>query len=513
MTEETTVASGFSRIRSVEPALARLPFVWALGYVVLFGSAFSTIAWSLGDTYSHLARPALASWTQAVTDAFTSGREYRPLFDLAIKAAYETAGTWLPFYQALVMLLFAALLVLVAWLCRAAGWRRALAACVAISCVSALHTSRILFGFWPLNHYAGVMVCVLLAIALALRPLPRGADPVRSAKGDRGADPVRSAKGDRGTDLVRSVRGDWLFGALALIAMLGLELGALIVPLSIVLWWLGAPGIGRRGVLSVIAAAVVYLIVRLTFAEYSGESLYADTGFVFQTVDAASLRARFGDAPWLLWIYNAGSTFLTIVASEPREGVFSFVESLLAHDMESWRWFHVGVSALTTVVIAGGLIRGWPWHERDRLLVVAGCALLVFGSALGFLYTRDRIGLAGGIGYALLLYVACASWLAFAEATASKLAAKAVTVVIALVAAAWVIRSGETFFQLRDLAWDYRTEWTERFEELGARQEQTALLQQLRAAALAKTPADPRRDPAWTYFLFERRFRRADSTP
>ena len=501
MTEETTVASGFSRIRSVEPALARLPFGWALGYVVLFGSAFSTIAWSLGDTYSHLARPALASWTQAVTDAFTSGREYRPLFDLAIKAAYETAGTWLPFYQALVMLLFAALLVLVAWLCRAAGWRRALAACVAISCVSALHTSRILFGFWPLNHYAGVMVCVLLAIALALRPLPRGADP------------VRSAKGDRGTDLVRSVRGDWLFGALALVAMLGLELGALIVPLSIVLWWLGAPGIGRRGVLSVIAAAVVYLIVRLTFAEYSGESLYADTGFVFQTVDAASLRARFGDAPWLLWIYNAGSTFLTIVASEPREGVFSFVESLLAHDMESWRWFHVGVSALTTVVIAGGLIRGWPWHERDRLLVVAGCALLVFGSALGFLYTRDRIGLAGGIGYALLLYVACASWLAFAEATASKLAAKAVTVVIALVAAAWVIRSGETFFQLRDLAWDYRTEWTERFEELGARQEQTALLQQLRAAALAKTPADPRRDPAWTYFLFERRFRRADSTP
>ena len=235
--------------------------------------------------------------------------------------------------------------------------------------------------------------------------------------------------------------------------------------------------------------------------------MYADTGFIFQTVDAASLRARFGSSPWVLWIYNAGSTLLTIVASEPREGVFSFVESLLAHDMESWRWFHVGLSALTTLVIAGGLVRGWPWQKRDRLLVVAGCALLVFGSALGFLYTRDRIGLAGGIGYALLLYVACASWL-------EKPRPSIVTAVIAVVAAAWVIRSGETFFQLRDLAWDYRTEWTERFEELGARQEQTALLYQLRAAALAKTPADPRRDPAWTYFLFERRFRRAgDATP
>ena len=277
------------------------------------------------------------------------------------------------------------------------------------------------FGFWPLNHYAAVMVCVLGTIALTLAP---------------------------------TKRHDWLFGPLALVAMLGLELGALIVPLAIVLWWFGAPGIGRRGVLSVVAATTVYLVIRLTFAEYSGESLYADTGFIFQTVDAASLRTRFGDSPWVLWIYNVGSTFLTIVASEPREGVFSFVESLLADDMESWRWFHVGVSTLTTLVIVGGLIRGWPWQQRDRLLVVAGCTLLVFGSALGFLYTRDRIGLAGGIGYALLLYVACASWLEFPgtpegapyEHSGGRWRRTTVTAVIALVVTAWVIRSGETFF-------------------------------------------------------------------
>lgn len=471
MTSKTSMVSGFSRTRSVERT-GRAPYVWAIGYVALFGASFSTIAWSLGDTYSHLARPALASWPQAIADAFTSGREYRPLFDLAIKASYETAGTWLPFYHALVLLLFAALLILVVWLCRPLDARRAIAACVAVSCVSALHTSRILFGFWPLNHYAFVMVLLLVALALALRPV---------------------------------ATADWLLGPLALVAMLGLELGALIVPLTLVMWWFRAPGIGRRGVLSVLAGAAVYMLIRLTFAEYSGESLYADTGFVFQTVDAASLRDRFGDSPWLLWIYNVGSTFLTIVASEPREGVFSFVESLLARDMESWRWFHVGLSALTTLVIAGGLWRGWPWNERDRLLVVAGCALLLFGSALGFLYTRDRIGLAGGIGYALLLYVAVASWLAPSIVNWQR---RAVTGVIALVAAAWVVRSAETFFQLRDLAWDYRTEWTERFEELGARQEQTALLQQLRTAALAEAPADPRHDPAWTYFLFERRFRR-----
>jgi hypothetical protein len=478
-------------------ALARAPFIWAVGYVVLFGAAFSTIAWSLGDTYLHLARPALASWPQAVADAFTSGREYRPLFDLAIKVSYEGAGTWLPFYQALVLLLFASLLIVIVLTCRPVGPRRAFAACLAVSCVAALHTSRILFGFWPLNHYAAVMVCIVLVIALALHPAMR--------------------------------RFDWLFGLLTLVAMLGLELGVLIVPLAVVLWWFTAPGLGRRGVVCVLAAAAVYLALRLTFAEYSGESLYADTGFIFQTVSAADLRERFGNSPWPLWIYNVGSTFLTIVASEPREGVFSFVESLLAHDMETWRWFHVGLSAATTVVMAGGLVRGWPWTGRDRLLVAAGSVLLVSGSALGFLYTRDRIGLAGGIGYALLLYVACASWLERAGATdpvgnhggAISSAPTPgdgwrhvlVNGVVALVAAGWVIRSGETFFQLRDLAWDYHTEWTERFEELGAGQQQTALLQQLRAAALAKTPPDPRHDPAWTYFLFERRFRRAALEP
>jgi hypothetical protein len=479
-------------------ALARTPFVWAAGYVALFGAAFSTISWSLGDTYLHLARPALASWPQAVADAFTSGREYRPLFDLAIKVSYEAAGTWLPFYQALVLLLFASLLILVVLTCRPVGPHRASAACLAVSCIAGLHTSRILFGFWPLNHYAAVMVCIVLVIALALHPAAR--------------------------------RFDWLFGLLTLAAMLALELGALIVPLSVVLWWFAAPGLGRRGVVCVLAAAAVYLAIRLTFAEYSGESLYADTGFIFQTVNAADLRERFGNSPWLLWTYNAGSTFLTIVASEPREGVFSFVESLLAHDMESWRWFHVGLSAATTIVIAGGLVRGWPWTGRDRLLVVAGGALLVSGSALGFLYTRDRIGLAGGIGYALLLYVACASWLERPAGVtgrrrepsgATSPAARPddgwrhviVKTVVALVAAGWVIRSAETFFQLRDLAWDYHTEWSERFEELGARQERTALLQQLRAAALAKTPPDPRHDPAWTYFLFERRFRRSALSP
>ena len=458
-----------------ESSQSRAPFLWVLAYVVFFGIVFFKISWALGDTYSHLAGPALSSWREAFVDAFTArGREYRPFFTLGIKAAYEAVGTWLPFYQSLVLLLFGALLALVVWLCRPVGRSRARAACVAVSCICGLHTSRILFGFWPLNHYAAVMVTMLVAIGLALHP--------------------------------RTRPHDWVFGLLMLVATLSLEFGILIVPVLTVLWWFGAPGISWRGVTAMVAAVAVYATIRFTFGDHSGElTLWADTGFGFQNLDANTLRARFGDAPLVLWIYNVVGTMLTVLFSEPRDGVYSFTESLLARDMETWQWFQVGSSALTTLVIAAGLLRGWPWKERDRLLVVAGCALLVFGSALSFVYSRDRLGLAGGIGYALLLYVAVGSWL---DRPGSGRGRQVVTGVVTLVAALWVVRSAETWFQLRDTAWDYHVEWTDRFVELGGAQNSTDLMRELRTTALSKTPADVRFDPPWTYFLFERRFHR-----
>jgi hypothetical protein len=80
---------------------------------------------------------------------------------------------------------------------------------------------------------------------------------------------------------------------------------------------------------------------------------------------------------------------------------------------------------------------------------------------------------------------------------------------LAVLAAAWVVRSGETLFQLRDTAWDYHLEWTARFEEKGgSTEERTDLFMTLQQEALRRTPADPRVDPAWTYTLFERRFAR-----
>ncbi len=243
-----------------------------------------------------------------------------------------------------------------------------------------------------------------------------------------------------------------------------------------------------------------------------------ENGFGFSMLAPERVRAEFGDPPVLLWIYNIVSTFLTVVISEPRDGVFSFVESLLARDMESWRWFHVGLSALTSATIVVGLMLqrsayGLPAEAlaeagRDRLLVVLGLALMVFGSGLGFLYTRDRIALSAGVGYALLLYVAVVSLME--RMPADGWTRRLVSGALVVLAAAWVVRSGETFLQLRDTAWDYHLEWTTRFAEKGgATEDRTELFTALQKEALSQTPADPRLDPAWTYVLFERRFARS----
>jgi hypothetical protein len=482
-----------------------VPRAWAIGYVAVFGVFLLSISWSFGDTVALMQKAARLTWRESVVDAFTRGLEYRPLFNLAIKLSYETVGAQIWFYRALVLIQFALVLGFVVWLCRPLGARRAIAACIAISCLCGLHSTRILFGFWPLNHYGWVLVLLLGAIALAFRPVTRSID--------------------------------WVLGLVTLAALFALELGLLIVPILVVLWLARAPGLSARAVVSVLIAAGLYLTIRLTFtSELAVNTSVNGNGFGFSMLNAEGVRSAFGDPPWLLWIYDVMATGLTVVLSEPRDGVYSFVESLLAHDMESWRWFHVGLSTLTSAVIVVGLVlrssrgvrlqpdagqsRGFRLLDlrsfsgggqaevgRDRLLIVVGLTLMLFGSGLGFLYTRDRIALSVGVGYALLLYVALAGLMERMPAAGwrRRLAAGGLVVL----AAAWVVRSGETLLQLRDTAWDYHLEWTTRLDEKSGATERTDLFKTLHDDSLRTTPADPRLDPAWTYTLFERRFTRS----
>ena len=266
-------------------------------------------------------------------------------------------------------------------------------------------------------------------------------------------------------------------------------------------------GVSLRGVLSAAAGVAMYLVIRLGLGTVGGSlGIYTSSGLGFSDVNPETLRNIFEHAPWLFWSYNIVATFLTVLVSEPRAGVYRFVASLLRGDTAPWQWLQVGSSLLTTAVTIVVLAVSRPTSTRDRLLLVAGATLIVLGSGLGFLYTRDRIALSAGVGYGMLLYVALARSLEDGLPRA-EWKRRLAYVAVGVIGVAWLVRSAETYFQLRDSAWDLHLEWTDRYAELGGpEQPQMEFLRSMRSAAVNSTPADPRRDPAWTYTLFERRF-------
>jgi hypothetical protein len=460
--------------------LSPLPLVWALVCVAAYGVALFSIPWPYVDAYNNLNEASRWTWRQYFPYAFGAGTEYRPLLVIMMKVAYEIVGLRLWVYQALVLLQFAAVLGLVIWLFRPRGTARGVAAAIALACLAGLHPTRILFAFLPLNAHSAALVFVLAAVALAFEPRTRAFD--------------------------------WVFFPLMIVGALVLESTLLIVPLLIVLWWRGAPGVSARGVAAMAAGVIVYAAVRITFGTIQSESIYTGSGLGFAAADPETLRSTFEHAPWLYWTYNVVATLLTVAASEPRAGVYAFVANVLHSETPWWQWWHVGSSVLTTIVIATVLIRRRIELPRDRLLLACGLVLIVCGSALGFLYTRDRIALSAGVGYCLLLYVALAAMLEHVRASAWR--HTLVLGIVGVVGVGWIVRSAEAYFQLRDIAWDFHLEWTTRYADLGGpAQPQGPLITSMRSMALSHTPADPGFDPAWTYTLFERRYAPHGSAP
>jgi len=443
---------------------------WLIALVATFAVGFHGVAWSFVDLYEVLWNITSRSWRETVAWAFSGGTEYRPVMALLIKAVYGVVGPTLWVYKTLVLAQFAVILYLLVRVMAPSGRGAVPAAGAALCCVAGLHTSRHLMSFWPMNSHSLVLAAVLWSAVICLSPWRRW--------------------------------HDWALSALTVGALLVIELGLLIPPMVLALWIARAPGVSKRGLLLTISGFVVYAAVRTTLSPQGTIPLvYTETGLGFTSeVSTERLTEIFARAPVLFWTYNVSATALSVLFSEPRAGRFVFIESLLQGRTPPWLWWHVGVSTLTTVVIVMGLA-GWRRAaERDRQAMVVGMVLFL-GSVLGFLYTRDRIGMAPGAGYALLLYAGLRHVWREGIFRSRGLAAA----VLALVLCGWLVRDGEAVLRMRDTAWSSHLEWTERFEDLGGfAKPQTALLDRLRAEAIAQQPGDPRNDPAWTYLLFER---------
>jgi hypothetical protein len=433
---------------------------------------------------ANLTNAEIETWAATFSRAFRPAVEFRPLLLIWIKLALEAFGasTWA--YQALILLQYAASMGLLLWLFRPLDRKRGIAAALAITCFVGLHSSRAMFIAIPVNASSAGVILLLLATLLA----------------------IDSSK----------PRLDWLFLPLTACALLLLESGVVLVPLVFVLRLMKAPGVTWRGVALTVATAVAYIAIRRAGGSGGLPGIYTDTGLGFGTASIQELQDTFQNAVWMLWLYNSIATLFTVLFSEPRQGVFSFVRMLLEGGGRPWMWQHVLSSTLMTAAIAATLMFVRPFAARDRLLIAVGFVLLLVGSGLGFLYTRDRIALTAGLGYVVLVYVAIAQ---LVERTAPVSAtwgrhpaprwpdvtrSYAVTALVAGLGVLWTCRALETHFHLRDAAWEAHMEWKNQYSDKPAGTP-GSVVEQLRGVALQPTP-DPRAEAEWTHLYFERKF-------
>ena len=455
-------------LRPTSPALC-ITWVWAgllfVGVVV----QFSYRVWEFLDTPYEIYLAKSLDFIGIVIHGFTADVEYRPLFRVGIDLLYGIAGANLTVFKATTVIQFAGILWCLVALFRVRTGYQALAACLALSCFVGLHTSSILFSFFPISHHSLTLLGLLATAVLCM-----------------------------------SARRAWYpacYFAGCVMLPFTIEMGLLLPPMLVSLWWAGAPGVQRRDVAWGLGGATLYVVVRTTFSSAGAAPplIYVESGLGFGQIDAYGFSNAFGQAPYLFWVYNVMVNFMTVLFSEPRGGTFEFIHSLIEGNTPPWRWIHLATSLVTTSVGIVVLTRR-RLEGHHRYLLVLGSILILSSSLLGFLYARDRVVLVAGAGYSVLVFL-MASLLV--ESGKRQRAGSVALVVVLL--AGWTWRSAESMLVVRDRAFGAYSDWMLRHDdERRSSVPDPSLLATLRAAATASPPPDPRCAPEWTRRYFER---------
>ena len=450
-------------------SVLRTPWVWAGLLFIGMVAQFSYQPWAFVDAPYELYLAKTLDFKGTVINGLTADVEYRPLFRVGVDLIYGIVGANLTVFKAIIVVQFAGVLWCLVALFRVSTGYQALAACLALSCFVGLHTSSILFSFYPLGHHS-IALLGLLATAV----------------------------------LCMSAHRSWYpacYFAGCLVLPFTIELGLLLPPMLVSLWWAGAPGVQRRDVAWGLGGVALYVIVRTTFSSAGVDVpwIYTESGLGFGQIDPEGFSDTFGRMPYLFWLYNVMANLMTVLFSEPREGTFEFIHSLIGGNTPPWRWIHLATSLGTTsagiVLLTRRRLEG-----RQRQLLVLGCTLLLSNSLLGFLYARDRVSLAAGAGYAVLVFLMASSLV-----ESGRYRRTGAVGLLVLLLAGWTWRSAESMLRVRDHAFESYSDWILRHDpERPRRVPDPTLLRRLYVASIASPPPDPRCAPEWTRRYYQR---------
>jgi hypothetical protein len=428
---------------------------------------------SLNEMLDAQASPSIAT---SFGNAIGTTSYLRPLRIAQIKALFDLAQG--RYYHLVYRGCHALLIVLLIWLfVRALPIESPLdaaAAAAALTVLTGLHT---FLGFlreaFPINHFLEIAVLVLVALNLTLS------------------------------------RGGWWIDVLAGItfafAALTLESGVLIWVVIATAWIVGLRGVSARGLVLVTALLAGYFVLRFWYLDTGLPSLTERTsGYFLERLEPSELQQRFGDRRLVFYAYNVLASVLSVLFSEPRDGLFVATRAWRGGDVHPHAYLTVLSSlAMTMVMVCGAFVwlrRRTPLSRSGRLAIVAVVVILA-NAALSFSYTKDDIIAVAGVFYAIAAFTAIRATLEYGQG--GVLRGLAVSAVMLMLASAWAMRSSGVHHVTNEHAFRTRNDWAElplRWQQEGRwpkDPQPLALIERLRNEALEAEVPNPGMVPEW----------------
>jgi hypothetical protein len=408
---------------------------------------------------------------QTFVKRFFATNYFRPLFFVQWKLQFDLSnGQYLLAFRGVQVLYLLAIVLLWTRLVRVTSRARFAACSMALVVLLGLHTIINGLREGPLTAQLGS----ILAMTLAFGERP-------------------------------SARRDAAAVALLVYTLFSVELGLLVWVIYVAGYLVGCRGVSLRGVLAATGVVAAYFVLRFAILDPAADDLFT------RRIDGGAVGGR----PVLVYARNVAASILTVLFSEPRNGVWEIVRRA-PDGLPPWLWINVVTSTLTTLLLGwfvAGRLRAWrerAFTREDRFVLVFA-AVLGANAALGFAYTKDVMMSPAGLLYALAAAVAFEA--AIVRLPRAYLPVRALTAAALLVVSlGWTLRTVGLTYVLRETAFVRRNEWAlgmERFiehEQLPDDPRAAALVHRLRHDALAAHTPNPWLAQPWAERYFDRVF-------
>ena len=449
-------------------------YVYGLAVALALGHFLLGLPIQVSDSFGNMLKLS-ASWWDLIWGEFTQRAYLRPFLWAGLKAVYDlSGGDYTVWYRGTHVVQVMALVLLYLTIVRPRTWRDASLVPLGLAVLVGLHTfvGTVREAF-PINTHMTVLILSFASAAVALS----------------------------------SYRwwNDALAALLFICAALTVETGLLVWVIFIGAALVGARGVSRGGLATLILLLGGYFYLRFAVFDVGAPNLLErSSGFGFGIIERDQLMARFGDNPLPFYAYNVITSAVSVLFSEPTGGVFSATRALLDGNMRPVVFVNLISSVGIVAVLATYIGKRRLWARRtfdyDDRLVLLFLMVLAANAVISYPYTKDVIMSPAGAFLAIAAVAAARGVSASWQGRLTPVARVAVAICVVVVSSAWALRYVGLHNELRRAAVTERLDWAYIHSSVAEGDVQVpglaadALMRQLREEALVAYPAPAQLD-------------------